>query len=78
MKTHNEKATEIIKMEEIKNTPFLLIHETEKNIFFGVFGPYKITENKTNKDEVINELTPITYDTIIKVVSCIIHKLNQK
>ena len=78
METHNDKATELIKMEEIKNTPFILVNETEKNTFFGVFGPYKVTEEKSTKDEVINELTPITYDNIIKIISCIIHKLNSK
>lgn len=67
----NENATELFTKTQIENTPFLIIHNKEKNIAFGVFGKYKITRDYNNPDEVKNELTEFTWDKIITIMSLV-------
>ena len=70
----NENATELFTKTQIENTPFLIIHNKDKNIAFGVFGKYKITRDYNNPVEVKNELTEFTWDKIITVMT-LVHEM---
>jgi len=75
---NSEKSKELIIREEIKNTPFMLINDTEKNIYFGTFGNYKITEDYLTKEHVIEKLTNITYENIITLCTIICDVINKQ
>lgn len=70
----NENATELFTKTQIENTPFLIIHNKEKNIAFGVFGRYKITRDYNKPEEVESELTKFTWDKIITVMT-LVHEM---
>ena len=70
----NENPEELFSKTQIENTPFLIIHNKEKNIAFGVFGKYKITRDYNNPEEVKNELTDFTWDKIITVMT-LVHEM---
>lgn len=70
----NENPEEIFSKTQIENTPFLIIHNKQQNIAFGVFGKYKITKDYNNPDDVKNELTEFTWDKIITVMT-LIHEM---
>ena len=71
----NPNATELFEKEETEGTPFRVIHDTEKDIYFGIFGNYKVTDDLKTKEEVIFRLTPVTYDNIITLCSVIFDTL---
>ena len=67
----NPNATELFEKEDIESTPFRVIHDTEKDIYFGILGNYEVTDNYKTKDEVVLKLTPITYDNIVTLCAVI-------
>lgn len=71
----NNEPEEIYTKTLLENTPFLIIHNPEKKIAFGVFGQYKITKDFDNPDDVKNELLNITWENIINVMACIYEML---
>ena len=71
----NPNATELFEKHEIEGTPFKVVHDTEKDEYFGIFGNYKVTNNFKTKEEVVSKLTPITYDNIITLCSVIFDTL---
>ena len=73
----NPESKELFERESIEGTPFKVIHDTEKDEYFGIFGNYLITQNFKTKEEVINKLTPVTYDNIIVMVSVIFDTLTK-
>lgn len=74
----NENPTEIFSKMPIENTPFLIIYNEEQKIAFGVFGQYKITKDFENPDDVRNELTNMTWDKIITVMSLVYQMLESQ
>ena len=62
------KNEELIKREDIKDSPFTMITTEEGT--FGVMGKYRITEFGTTK-EVKAELKKITWNRIIQVIMLI-------
>jgi len=62
----NSSRTELIKREEIKDSPFTIISVKDKH--FGVMGNYRVTEENHNKKEVKKELEKITWNRIIQVM----------
>lgn len=74
----NSKPEELFTKTQIENSPFMIIHNKEKNIAFGVFGKYKITRDYNNPDEVKNELTEFTWDKIITVMSLVYELLKNQ
>jgi translation elongation factor P/translation initiation factor 5A len=65
-KQDKKASSELIKREEIKNSPFTII--TKDGESFGVMGNYKITENAKSKKEIKKQLETITWNRIIQVV----------
>jgi hypothetical protein len=55
-----------VNTEIIKDTPFIVLEE--EGGFYGLMGKYRLTEVKKNKDEVINEVTELSWNNIIKVM----------
>ena len=74
----NENPTEIFSKIPIENTPFLIIYNEEQKIAFGVFGKYKITKDFENPEDVKNELTNMTWDKIITVMSLVYDMLESQ
>lgn len=71
---NNPAAEELFSKTPIADTPFMIIHNKEKNIAFGVFGKYKITKDYQKPDQVENELTKMTWDKIITVMT-LVHEM---
>jgi len=76
--TKNENPTEIYSKTPVENTPFLIIYNEEQKIAFGVFGQYKITKDFNNPEEVKDELTNMTWDKIITVMSLVYEMLKSQ
>jgi hypothetical protein len=74
----NENPTEIFSKTPVENTPFLVIHNEEQKIAFGVFGQYRITKDFNNPEEVKDELTNMTWDKIITVMSLVYEMLKSQ
>ena len=74
----NENPEEIFSKEQIKDTPFLVIYNAEKKLAFGVFGQYKITKDFDNTDDVRKELTNMTWNKIITVMSLVYEMLKSQ
>ena len=65
-KQGKQTSSELIKKEDIKNSPFTII--TKDGVSFGVMGNYKITEESKSKKEIKKQLETITWNRIIQVV----------
>lgn len=74
----NSNPEELFTHKQIPDTPFIIVHNKEKNIAFGAFGKYKITRDYNNPDEVENELTKFTWDKIITVMSLVYELLKNQ
>lgn len=74
---NSQYGEELIKRDEIDNTPFMII--TTRGVSFGAFGRYKITDDYLNPEQVRTELSKITWNRIIQIMS-IVHQMleNQK
>jgi hypothetical protein len=60
----NRGSSELIKREDIKESPFTIITIDGKS--FGTMGNYRLTEEGT-KDQIKKELSKITWNRIIQV-----------
>lgn len=65
--TEIPKGKELIKRENIENTPFTII--TIEKEHFATMGKYRITEPTKNKEELIKEIQTITWNRLIQVIS---------
>ena len=65
-KTQESKGEELVQRENVKDSPFVII--TTEDGSFGSMGKWRITEIRKTKNEVLQELTKITWDRIIQVV----------
>ena len=74
----HEKPEEIFSKEQIKDTPFLVIYNPDKKIAFGVFGQFKITKDFENPEDVKNELSNMTWDKIITVMTLVYEMLKSQ
>lgn len=74
----NQNPEEIFSKEQIKDTPFLVIYNPDKKLAFGVFGQYRITKDFENPEDVKNELTNMTWDKIITVMSLVYEMLKSQ
>ena len=74
----NENPKEIFTKEQIKDTPFLVIYNPDKKLAFGVFGQYRITKDFENPEDVKNELTNMTQDKIITVMTLVYEMLKSQ
>lgn len=76
-----KKGEELIERMEIKGTPFTAIRAGGK--CFGTLGRFKITEDRETMPEVEEELTKVTYKTILTIVAVLIegevkHQIEQR
>jgi len=62
----SSEKEELIKKEEIINTPFHVITTEGKS--FGALGQYRLTENMGSPEEVEEELNKLTWNRIVQVV----------
>lgn len=62
----NSGKKQLIKKEEIKNSPFTII--TIEKESFGVMGEYRVTQKYKTKKEVKEELENITWNRIVQVM----------
>lgn len=70
-----EENTQIINRKEVENTPFVIVTTDQGSI--AVMGSYRLTEWKKTEEEAENEIIAITWNNIIKVMSCIAnHEIN--
>ncbi len=69
------KQEELIKREPIENSPFVCI-TTEKGSWV-VLGNFRVTEIRDSKDEAIKEATAMTWNNIVKVISCVCESLKE-
>ena len=56
----------------------MVIYNPDKKLAFGVFGQYRITKDFENPEEVKNELTNMTWDKIITVMSLVYEMLKSQ
>lgn len=61
-----DKNGSLIERESIENSPFTVI--SIEGYHFGVMGDYRLTEKSNNKEEIIEELSKITWNRIIQIV----------
>lgn len=60
------KNEELIKREDIKDSPFHLI-STEKGHFVSV-GEYRITELRETREQALDDIKDITWNRIVQIV----------
>lgn len=58
--------SEIVKREDVKDTPFTII-TTEEGVF-GVMGEYRITEVEQSISKVRQEIKKVTWNRIVQVM----------
>lgn len=63
---NKDSGEELIKREEIKNTPFQVI--TVKGESFGVMGDYRLTEKGNSVKAVKEDLKKITWNRLVQVI----------
>lgn len=78
--TDNKNSSELIKREEIEDSPFMII-ETERDLF-GVMGEYRLTEvyevTDDNRVKLREELKAISWNRVIQVIMLLVEKLKDK
>ncbi len=62
-----EKNTEMCKREDVPNSPFVVVTVEEGS--FGTLGKWRITEIKQNSAEVFDELSTLSWNRIIQVMT---------
>lgn len=70
--TSSNSNFELVKRTEIADSPFIVITTEEGSC--GVMGNYRLTEIYATEQEAIDEVQKITWNNIIRVVSCILHR----
>ncbi len=65
-KDSNSKKEELIKREDIKDSPFTVITTEEGS--FGSMGKFRITELYKKPEEVKKELAKMTWNRIVQVM----------
>ena len=63
---------ELVTRHEIDKTPFTVIGIKEG--FFGTMGKYRITEIQEKRQDVIDELSQITWDRIVQVMLLLVEE----
>jgi len=74
-KQDSSSNTELITRKDVKDSPFVVIGDTEKKEFFGGMGKYRITEVKKTEQEVLDELSNINWNRIVQVCILLIDSL---
>lgn len=79
-KQNSNSNTELYERTHIKDTPFVVIRDTQRALSWGVMGKYRMTEEYIDHLQCIEDLTKITWNRIIQVLICLNHdqeKMNQ-
>lgn len=78
MEEQIEKAEQLIQTTPIEGTPFVIVHHTENNTFFGALANYRLTELYDNFDLAKKETKKMNWDNIVKVIAIIVEQFNNK
>ncbi len=62
--------TELVNREDVVNSPFSVVTTEEGS--FGVLGKWRITEVHANKEIVHEELSVVTWNRIMQVISLVL------
>lgn len=73
----HSKSEELLKVTPIDDTPFAVVHDKEKNLYFGCMGNYRLTEGMQFENEAIKECTKLTWNNIVRTFMCILHNQNE-
>lgn len=66
---------ELIHREDVENTPFTIMQIEDD--YFATMGKYRLTELHKDKEKLKKELTKITWNRIVQVVSVMIQHENE-
>lgn len=64
---YSEEPTELIKREDVENTPFIIITMNDEH--FGTLGNYRITEIYEDIERLRKELKEFSWNRLIQVIS---------
>lgn len=69
---------EVLKRQEIKDTPFTLVtlNNEGKTEHFAAYGKYRITEHYDKADTCINEVKKVTWNRLVQVMALTLDFLN--
>jgi hypothetical protein len=70
-------SEELIKREDIKDTPFQVIEIKDRKECFGVMGEYRVTQKYETTAEVKKDLKKMTWNRIVQVIM-ILGELKEK
>jgi hypothetical protein len=70
-----DSSKELIKREEIENTPFTIVTVNKES--FGAMGEYRITEPRETAEEVREELKEINWNRIVQVMMILTKKITE-
>ena len=66
-KANKQDSSELIKREQLKDTPFTMI-SIEDDKWFGTMGEYRMTEEYNSRGELEDALRCITWNRLIQVI----------
>lgn len=69
-----ENSTEVV--EQIKNTPFAIVHNKEKQLYLLTIANFKLRESK-NKESLLLEIRKVNWMLIADLIAVIV-ELNDK
>lgn len=62
------EGKELFIRTKIKNSPIVIVNDTEKEIYFGTMGEYKISENYKTLEEAKENSNTITWDKLTLLI----------
>lgn len=67
---NSNSNSSLIEREPVEGTPFWIVGNSEKG-YIGVLGKYQITENQTNKQEVLNYIDENMWKVVMIIAGSI-------
>ena len=74
--SENGQTTELLSKYDVEGTPFQIIEDKEKGVFFGVMGQYRLTETYEFKDDLEKDLVDVNWNRVIQVIMLLNEKFN--
>lgn len=78
MEEQHEVATQLIERKEVDNTPFVIVHSTEKGEYFGALANYRLTEIYDSYELAKKAVTKLNWDNIVRVIAIIVEQYNKQ
>lgn len=73
-----EKAEQLVENFDVENTPFTVVHFTEKGHYFGALGKYRLTEYYDNRAKAEKEVRRLDWNNIFRVLAVILETYEPK